>query len=156
MLHKRYEYRGVIVGMDPVCQADERWQRVRPECRAFVSAISSLTQRCCLLWSRSKELLSFSQAIVGFITAVTCCPEAVGCCSHGADETACPATKACEGLAVVRVRATPVTTAQAMGIHRLPHGGQQPFYHVLVDERDRPGTHTTYVAQARWAGGEQH
>ena len=28
MLHKRYEYRGVIVGMDPVCQADERWQRV--------------------------------------------------------------------------------------------------------------------------------
>jgi hypothetical protein len=34
-----------------------------------------------------------------------------------------------------------------MGIHRLPHGGQQPFYHVLVDERDRPGTHTTYVAQ---------
>jgi len=30
MLHKRYEYRGVIVGMDPVCQADERWQRVRP------------------------------------------------------------------------------------------------------------------------------
>ena len=31
MLHKRYEYRGVIVGMDPVCQADERWQRVRLE-----------------------------------------------------------------------------------------------------------------------------
>ena len=29
MLHKRYEYRGVIVGMDPVCRADERWQRVR-------------------------------------------------------------------------------------------------------------------------------
>ena len=39
--------------------------------------------------------------------------------------------------------------AQAMGIHRLPHGAQQPFYHVLVDERDRPGTHTTYVAQVR-------
>ena len=41
-----------------------------------------------------------------------------------------------------------------MGIHRLPHGGEQPFYHVLVDERDRPGTHTTYVAQVclmtRW------
>ena len=33
MLHKRYEYRGVIVGMDPVCQANERWQRVRPDCR---------------------------------------------------------------------------------------------------------------------------
>ena len=31
MLHKRYEYRGVIVGMDAVCQADERWQRVRSQ-----------------------------------------------------------------------------------------------------------------------------
>ena len=46
----------------------------------------------------------------------------------------------------LRYQTNPV---QAMGIHRLPHGGQQPFYHVLVDERDRPGTHTTYVAQAR-------
>ncbi len=41
-----------------------------------------------------------------------------------------------------------IMLSQAMGIHRLPHGGQQPFYHVLVDERDRPGMHTTYVAQA--------
>lgn len=38
---------------------------------------------------------------------------------------------------------------QAMGIHRLQAGTQQPFYHVMVDERDRPGGQTTYVAQVR-------
>lgn len=59
--HKRYDYRGVIIGMDPSCQADERWIR-------------------------------------------------------------------------------------AMGVQRLPHGAHQPFYNVLVDERDRPGGQSTYVA----------
>lgn len=33
-----------------------------------------------------------------------------------------------------------------MNVDDLPGGRQQPFYHVVVDERDRPGT-TTYVAQ---------
>ena len=34
-----------------------------------------------------------------------------------------------------------------MGVDRLPAGRAQPFFHVLVDERDRPGSQTTYVAQ---------
>ena len=36
---------------------------------------------------------------------------------------------------------------QAMGVDDLPAGRDQPFYHVLVDERDRPGDQVTYVAQ---------
>eukprot|EP00245_Coleochaete_scutata_P009890 TRINITY_DN335_c0_g1_i1.p1 TRINITY_DN335_c0_g1~~TRINITY_DN335_c0_g1_i1.p1 ORF type:complete len:324 (+),score=54.17 TRINITY_DN335_c0_g1_i1:381-1352(+) len=36
---------------------------------------------------------------------------------------------------------------QAMKIDLLPEGRQQPFYHVLVDTRDRPGGMSTYVAQ---------
>ena len=35
----------------------------------------------------------------------------------------------------------------AMGVDKLPQGRDQPFYHVLVDERDRPGHQVTYVAQ---------
>lgn len=37
--------------------------------------------------------------------------------------------------------------AQTMGVDRLPKGRHQPFYQVLVDERDRPGGMVTYVAQ---------
>lgn len=37
-----------------------------------------------------------------------------------------------------------------MGVRRLQAGTQQPFYHVMVDERDRPGGQTTYVAQVRY------
>lgn len=36
---------------------------------------------------------------------------------------------------------------QQMRVDMLPSGREQPFYHVLVDERDRPGAQTTYVAQ---------
>lgn len=36
-----------------------------------------------------------------------------------------------------------------MRVDMLPFGRNQPFYHVLVDERDRPGAQTTYVAQVR-------
>lgn len=36
-----------------------------------------------------------------------------------------------------------------MRVDALPGGREQPFYHVLVDVRDRPGPQTTYVAQAR-------
>lgn len=34
-----------------------------------------------------------------------------------------------------------------MRVDWLPGGRSQPFYHVLVDVRDRPGGQTTYVAQ---------
>lgn len=34
-----------------------------------------------------------------------------------------------------------------MGVDKLKHGRNQPFYHVCVDLRDRPGGQTTYVAQ---------
>ena len=33
-----------------------------------------------------------------------------------------------------------------MRVDSLPTGRDQPFYHVLVDERDRKGSQTTYVA----------
>ena len=36
---------------------------------------------------------------------------------------------------------------QAMNIDALPLGRNQPFYHVLVDEQDRPRGSSTYVAQ---------
>ena len=36
---------------------------------------------------------------------------------------------------------------EAMGVDTLPGGREQPFYHVLVDVRDRPGAQMTYVAQ---------
>ncbi|PRW59357.1 uvrB uvrC motif-containing [Chlorella sorokiniana] len=36
---------------------------------------------------------------------------------------------------------------QQMRVDMLPGGREQPFYSVLVDERDRPGGQTTYVAQ---------
>lgn len=36
---------------------------------------------------------------------------------------------------------------QQMKIDSLPEGRKQPFYHVLVDVRDRPGGMSTYVAQ---------
>lgn len=50
---------------------------------------------------------------------------------------------------------------QMMHVDQLPRGRNQPFYHVLVDERDRPGGQTTYVAQeniapARTAAHVQH
>eukprot|EP01024_Parvocaulis_polyphysoides_P049421 TRINITY_DN47864_c0_g1_i1.p2 TRINITY_DN47864_c0_g1~~TRINITY_DN47864_c0_g1_i1.p2 ORF type:complete len:202 (+),score=31.92 TRINITY_DN47864_c0_g1_i1:97-702(+) len=62
LLHKRYEYRGVIFGYDSVCKGSEEW-------------------------------------------------------------------------------------IQVMGVDKLPLGRNQPFYHVLVDVRDRPGGQSTYVAQ---------
>ena len=34
-----------------------------------------------------------------------------------------------------------------MHVGQLKHGRTQPFYHVLVDRRDRPGSPMTYVAQ---------
>eukprot|EP00850_Spirogloea_muscicola_P005345 SM000024S07807 [mRNA] locus=s24:642022:643937:+ [translate_table: standard] len=36
---------------------------------------------------------------------------------------------------------------EAMKIDALPKGPNQPFYHILVDTRDRPGGMSTYVAQ---------
>ena len=45
MLHKRYEYRGVIFGMDPVCRADESWIRVRV-CHPF--DLGSIRGTACL------------------------------------------------------------------------------------------------------------
>lgn len=33
------------------------------------------------------------------------------------------------------------------GVAHLPHGTQQPFYHVLIDSRDRAGAQVSYVAQ---------
>lgn len=36
---------------------------------------------------------------------------------------------------------------QMMSVDLLPQGRHQPFYHVLVDDRWRPGGQTTYVAQ---------
>ncbi|GBG65262.1 hypothetical protein CBR_g50304 [Chara braunii] len=36
---------------------------------------------------------------------------------------------------------------EAMKIDMLPEGRQQPFYHILVDTRDRPGGMSTYVAE---------
>ena len=36
---------------------------------------------------------------------------------------------------------------EAMKIELLPEGREQPFYHILVDTRDRPGGMSTYVAQ---------
>lgn len=41
----------------------------------------------------------------------------------------------------------------AMRVDALSQGRFQPFYHVLVDERDRPGGVTTYVAEVGRAGG---
>ena len=34
-----------------------------------------------------------------------------------------------------------------MGVDNLPNGREQNFYHVLVDERDRPGQQVCYVAE---------
>lgn len=39
------------------------------------------------------------------------------------------------------------TWIQMMGVRCLERGPDQPFYHCLVDERDRPGAQTTYVAE---------
>jgi len=36
---------------------------------------------------------------------------------------------------------------EMMGVRRMPRGAEQPFYHCLVDQRDRPGQQTTYVAE---------
>lgn len=36
---------------------------------------------------------------------------------------------------------------QMMGVRCLERGPDQPFYHCLVDVRDRPGAQTTYVAE---------
>lgn len=42
----------------------------------------------------------------------------------------------------------PPACLQMMRVDLLPLGRQQPFYHVLVDERFRPNAQMTYVAQA--------
>ena len=39
--------------------------------------------------------------------------------------------------------------AQLMGVDKLRLGRQQPFFHCLVDERDRAGGVSTYVAQVQ-------
>ena len=41
----------------------------------------------------------------------------------------------------------PEEWCRAMNVDALSGGRSQPFYHVLVDRRDRPGAQTTYVAQ---------
>lgn len=51
---------------------------------------------------------------------------------------------ACCSWSVLMIHVPDYHTPQ---VARLPSGSQQPFYHVLVDLRDRPGPQTTYVAQ---------
>ncbi|KAG7675250.1 hypothetical protein Ndes2526B_g08118 [Nannochloris sp. 'desiccata'] len=41
----------------------------------------------------------------------------------------------------------PTSWKEQMRVSLLAHGAKQPFYHVLVDVRDRPGGQTTYIAQ---------
>ncbi|PSC76764.1 F-box only 21 [Micractinium conductrix] len=41
----------------------------------------------------------------------------------------------------------PDSWCELMRVDLLPNGRNQPFFHVLVDERCRPGGQTTYVAQ---------
>jgi len=36
---------------------------------------------------------------------------------------------------------------EAMGVDEIPGGENQPYYHCIVDERDRPGGEITYVAE---------
>ena len=38
-----------------------------------------------------------------------------------------------------------------MKVDHLPRGPSQPFYHVLVDSRDRPGGTSAYVAEEHLA-----
>jgi len=38
---------------------------------------------------------------------------------------------------------------QTMRVDQLPNGRHQPFYQILVDERDRPDGRITYVAQVK-------
>lgn len=56
------------------------------------------------------------------------------------------------GYRAVVISAEPWCTAtetwkRVMGVAGLPHGEVQPFYHCLVDERDRPGGQTTFVGE---------
>lgn len=41
----------------------------------------------------------------------------------------------------------PASWRAAMGVPSLTRGDEQPFYHCLVDERDRPGGQLTFVAE---------
>lgn len=43
---------------------------------------------------------------------------------------------------------------ESSGVRRLPRGLDQPFYHCLVDMRDRPGGQTTYVAEENIVASE--
>lgn len=52
------------------------------------------------------------------------------------------AAAACSGMTMLCAH-----DAQTMKVDSLPFGRKQPFYNVLVDAHDRPGGHTTYVAQ---------
>ena len=52
--HKRYEYRGVIVGYDPVCIAPEGWIKVR----FFVSPTNDdfTSRNLCILQSVTQQV----------------------------------------------------------------------------------------------------
>mmetsp|Transcript_24652 Transcript_24652/g.63169 ORF Transcript_24652/g.63169 Transcript_24652/m.63169 type:complete len:361 (-) Transcript_24652:779-1861(-) len=41
----------------------------------------------------------------------------------------------------------PTSWRQMMGVATLPRGETQPFYHCIVDERDRPGSQVTFVGE---------
>lgn len=43
---------------------------------------------------------------------------------------------------------------ESSGVRTLPRGADQPFYHCLVDMRDRPGGLTTYVAEENIVASE--
>lgn len=123
--HRRYGYRGVIAG-DWLLDA-----RCMPEHAAAPAPACHTGNRIAAPCADPLARLAPLPHLVSPLFPVTFChfaspPSLVGHDPH------CLADEA---------------WIQQMRVDMLPSGREQPFYHVLVDERDRPGAQTTYVAQ---------
>lgn len=126
--HRRYSYHGVIFGYDPVCMADEEWCQVRGggavERYAWRLRSTAVPQH--------RAAAAAARRNPPLLRTLTLHSPA-----HHSPPFPCH----------------PSPSHQAMRVDMLPFGRSQPFYHVLVDARDRPGGQTTYVAQVGGLGG---
>eukprot|EP00962_Isochrysis_galbana_P037720 scaffold13249_cov118-Isochrysis_galbana.AAC.12 len=140
-VHRRYNYRGVIV-----------------QARAHAARRSALPLRAPERHASSDPTLHLPRGCFAFspparaITAPSTCPiptlppldSQLPVAFQGAPRPAAPT-----GLPAPQVdRRCEQSEAWVASMHidKLKHGREQPFYHVLPDTRDRPGASTAYVA----------
>eukprot|EP00873_Tetraselmis_striata_P016296 jgi/Tetstr1/436560/TSEL_002714.t1 len=70
-----------------------------------------------------------------------------GCAAEEAASLAAGRGGSCPGCPACTDATATAALRSMMGVATLPRGETQPFYHCIVDERDRPGSQVTFVGE---------